>query len=182
MNFKKITSITVYCSSSNKISISYKKQAKKIGFFLAQKNIKLVYGGGSNGLMGEVARSVKEKNGYVTGIIPKFLIEKEGIDDHIDEKIIVNDMSQRKKLLFNKGEAFIALPGGAGTIEEITEIISWFNLGLHSKPIIFFNYKNFWDPLISIYKNIYKDMLIEKKHKELFYTIRNINEIKKLFK
>ena len=182
MNFKNITSITIYCSSSNKISVSYRKEAKKIGFFLGQKKIKLVYGGGSNGLMGEVARSVKEKNGFVTGIIPKFLVEKEGLDNHIDEKIIVEDMSQRKKLLFNKGDAFIALPGGAGTIEEITEIISWFNLGLHSKPIIFFNYKNFWNPLISMYKNIYKDVFIEKKHNELFYTISNIDEIKNLFK
>ena len=95
--------------------------------------------------MGEVAKSVRLNGGFVTGVIPKFLKITENVYQDANETIVVNSMSKRKELLYKKADAFIALPGGPGTIEEITEIISWFNLGLHCKPVILFNYNEFWD-------------------------------------
>ena len=181
MIIKNIKSITVYCSSSNKISKKYKKQAKNIGIFISKKKIKLIYGGGKNGLMGEVARGVKENKGYVIGIIPEFLKTKENMNTKIDQIIITKDMHKRKNLLYKKGDAILALPGGPGTIEEITEIISWLNLNIHSKPIILFNYKNFWDPLIKMYNKVYDNKFNSKKSKSLFYCVNNISEFKKMF-
>ena len=180
MKFQSIKSITIYCSSSNKISKTYKKLANNLGLYLAKNNINLVYGGGSNGLMGEVAKSVRLNGGFVTGVIPKFLKITENVYQDANETIVVNSMSKRKELLYKKADAFIALPGGPGTIEEITEIISWFNLGLHCKPVILFNYNEFWEPLIRMYKKIYREKFIEKKHNKIFYSVKNMSEIKKI--
>ena len=180
MKFHSIKSITIYCSSSNKISKRYRKLAYNLGLYLAKNNINLVYGGGSNGLMGEISKSVRLNGGFVTGIIPKFLKTTENLYKDANETIVVNSMSKRKELLYNKGDAFIALPGGPGTIEEITEIISWFNLGLHNKPVILFNYNGFWEPLIKMYKKIYKERFLEKSHNQIFYSVKNMSEIKKI--
>ena len=180
MKLKLIKSITIYCSSSNKINKKYIFMAKKLGVYLANKKIKLVYGGGSNGLMGEISRSMKLNGGFVTGVIPKFLKTKENLNKNIDNIIIVSDMAERKKILFEKADAFIALPGGPGTIEEITEIISWYNLGLHKKPIILFNHDNFWNPLIKMYSKTYKKNFVDKDYNKLFYVLKNFSDIKKI--
>ena len=182
MKLNKIKSMTVYCSSSNNIDKRYREIAKRLGSYLGKNNINLVYGGGSNGLMGEIAKSVKSSGGYVIGIIPKFLKTQENINTKMDKMIIVNNMSIRKKKLFEKGDAFIALPGGPGTIEEITEVISWHNLNIHKKPIILINDNKYWDPLIKIYKKAYKERFLDINYKNLFYSAKNISEFKKLFK
>ena len=140
----------------------------------------MIYGGGKNGLMGEVARSSKNNGGYVEGIIPKFLRSKENINKNLDKIIITKNMSERKKLLYEKGDAFLALPGGPGTIEEITEIISWLNLGLHKKPIIIFNYNKFWTPLINMYKKTYLKKFNHIKIESLFYCVNSVGQLKKL--
>ena len=146
-----IKSLTIYCSSSNLLDKKYYDLATKIGELLGKKKITIVYGGGKVGMMGKISKSAMEVGGEVIGVIPKFLDKKEIIDMEISKTIIVNDMSIRKKKLFDLGDSFLILPGGSGTIEEATEVISWKLLDLHNKPIIIFNYENFWSPLIEMY-------------------------------
>tara|TARA_Y100000590_G_scaffold470052_1_gene661624 strand:- start:8091 stop:8651 length:561 start_codon:yes stop_codon:yes gene_type:complete len=182
MKLYNIKKITIYCSSSNRINRNYLILANKIGHYLASKNIGLIYGGGSNGIMGEIAKGFKFNNGYVVGIIPRFLTTKENLYENLNEKIIVKDMAQRKNLLYQKGDAFMALPGGPGTLEEITEVISWRNLEIHSKPIILFNQNKYWDSLIKLYEKFYNNSFSNKQNKKLFYVIKNLSELKELFK
>ncbi len=180
MKLQSIKNITIYCSSSNKINKKFFKIAYNLGNYLSSKKINLIYGGGSNGLMGEIARTMQQNGSFITGIIPKFLETEENMNKKANKLIVVKDMTIRKKLLFEKGDAFIALPGGPGTIEEITEIISWYNLNLHSKPIILFNYNKFWNPLIQMYTKTYNQKFNNKKYKKIFYSVNNIKEIKKI--
>ena len=180
MKLQSIKNITIYCSSSNKINKKYFKIAYNLGKYLSSKKINLIYGGGSNGLMGEIARSMQQNGSFITGIIPKFLETEENMNRKANKLIVVKDMATRKKLLFEKGDAFIALPGGPGTIEEITEIISWYNLGLHKKPIILFNHDNFWNPLIKMYSKTYKKNFVDRNYNKLFYVLKNFSDIKKI--
>ena len=112
---------------------------------MAKERIGLVYGGGGLGLMGELARAVLAHGGRVTGIIPAFLSEKERMLRDVTELIVVDDMHQRKKLMFDKSDAFVALPGGIGTLEELVEQLTWAQLGRHTKPIVLVNIDEFWD-------------------------------------
>jgi uncharacterized protein (TIGR00730 family) len=146
-----IKSLTIYCSSSENLSNNYYDLAKDIGNYLAKNSIKVIYGGGKTGIMGKIAKSAIVSGGEVVGIIPEFLATKEKINYETTETIIVNNMSERKIKLFEMADAFLILPGGSGTIEEATEIISWKILGIHNKKIIIFNFNNFWDPLIEMY-------------------------------
>lgn len=115
---------------------------------LAAARIGLVYGGGSLGLMGEIARSVLDHGGHVTGIIPGFLSEREHMLVEAQELIVVDDMHQRKQLMFAKSDAFVALPGGLGTLEEFVEQLTWSQLGRHARPIVLANIEGFWNPLL----------------------------------
>ncbi len=119
-----------------------------MGRILAAARIGLVYGGGSLGLMGEVARSVLDHGGHVTGVIPGFLSERERMLTDAQELVVVDDMHQRKQLMFAKSDAFVALPGGLGTLEEFVEQLTWSQLGRHVRPIVLVNIDGFWDPLL----------------------------------
>tara|TARA_Y100000590_G_scaffold465515_1_gene638048 strand:- start:1619 stop:2170 length:552 start_codon:yes stop_codon:yes gene_type:complete len=180
MKKKPIKSVTIFCSSSNLVDKKYKKLAFNLGKYLASNSINLVYGGGSNGLMGEIARSTKLYGGYVIGVIPKFLSTKENINKKIDQSIIVENMTERKDILYKKGQAFIILPGGPGTLEEMCEIISWYNLGLHLKPIIILNYNNFWNPIIKMYNRFYMEKFTNEKKEQNFIEIKKIQELDKI--
>ena len=147
-----IKSLTIYCASSNNLDKKYYDLSIQIGEFLGKKNIKIIYGGGSIGMMGHISRSSMKVGGKVVGVIPKFLDKKEIINNDITETIIVKNMSERKEKLFQLGDSFLILPGGSGTIEEATEIISWKFLGIHKKNIIIFNFDNYWLPLMDMYK------------------------------
>jgi uncharacterized protein (TIGR00730 family) len=117
---------------------------------MAEHGIGLVYGGGNVGLMGTVARAVLDQGGYVTGIIPDFLKAREKMLDDVQETIVVSDMHTRKRLMFEKADAFVALPGGIGTLEELVEQMTWAQLGQHTKPILMLNTKGFWKPLMTL--------------------------------
>jgi len=145
-----IQNICVYCGSNSGADPAYAQAARKLGELIAKDNVGLVYGGGSLGLMGELARSVLDHGGRVTGIIPSFLSERERMLRDADELIVVEDMHQRKKLMFDKSDAFVALPGGIGTLEELVEQLTWAQLGRHKKPILILNIKKFWDPLCAL--------------------------------
>ena len=145
-----IRNICVYCGSNSGADPAYAQAARKLGALIAKDNVGLVYGGGSLGLMGELARSVLEHGGRVTGIIPGFLSERERMLRDVDELIVVEDMHQRKKLMFDRSDAFVALPGGIGTLEELVEQLTWAQLGRHTKPIVLVDVEGFWTPFVEL--------------------------------
>ena len=154
------TSLCVYCGSGRGENPAYAAAAQTLGEAMARNGIGLVYGGGGRGLMGEVARSTLDHGGYVTGIIPAFLSEKEQMLRDVDELIIVDDMHARKKLMFERSDGFVALPGGIGTLEELVEQLTWSQLGRHTKPIIVANIADFWSPFLSLLAHMKKDSFI----------------------
>jgi uncharacterized protein (TIGR00730 family) len=143
-----IRSVCVYCGSGNGANPVFAEAAEALGAAMAETGIRLVYGGGSHGLMGTVARSVIAHGGFVTGIIPEFLKNKEVMLDTAQEMIVTTDMHERKRLMFERADAFIALPGGIGTLEELVEQMTWAQLGQHNKPILMANIAGFWKPLL----------------------------------
>lgn len=145
-----IRSVCVYCGSGAGTDPRFVDDAWTFGRLLAESGTRLVYGGGGLGLMGAVARGVLDNGGEVTGIIPSFLVRKERMLDAVQEHIVVEDMHQRKQLMFDKSDAFVAFPGGVGTLEELVEQLTWAQLGRHSKPILIANLYRYWDPLIDM--------------------------------
>ena len=121
--------------------------ARAFGRILAENGMRLVYGGGSVGLMGALADSVLDHGGSVTGVIPDFLVNREHLLVRVQERIITRDMHERKRVMFERADAFVALPGGIGTLEELVEQLTWAQLGRHKKPILILNIDRFWDPL-----------------------------------
>ena len=138
-------SLCVFCGSKNGNNLIYKNAAKELGTYLAKNKIRLVYGGGSLGLMGELSSSVNRNKGDILGVIPKHLLQIEGINKNHGEIIITDDMHTRKKTMYNNSNAFLCLPGGIGTLEEVSETITWFQLNISRKPIFFLNINGYWD-------------------------------------
>ncbi len=148
-----IRSVCVYCGSSPGRNETYAKAGHLLGRSLARSGLRLIYGGGTKGIMGAVAQGAIKAGGKVTGIIPRFLINKEATEtslDRLDELLITDNMHERKHKMFEKSDAFVALPGGIGTVEEIVEIMTWAQLGHHRKPMVFGNIGGFWDPMLAL--------------------------------
>ena len=145
-----ISSVCVYCGSGFGSDPAFIEGAAEFGRRLAERGIGLVYGGGNVGLMGTVARAVLDHGGYVTGIIPDFLKSRERMLDDVQETIVVPDMHTRKRLMFERSDAFVALPGGIGTLEELVEQMTWAQLGRHTKPILLYSPNGFWKPLLTL--------------------------------
>ena len=144
-----IRSICVYCGSGCGTNPAYLKSAIEFGRILAENDVRLVYGGGANGLMGGIARSVLAHGGKVTGVIPGSLVELEGLIDEV-EKIIVRDMHERKMQMFKRADAFVAFPGELGTLEELLEQLTWAAIGHHNKPIVIANVCRYWDGFLDL--------------------------------
>jgi uncharacterized protein (TIGR00730 family) len=145
-----IKSICVYCASGPGNDPAYIQAATKFGRVLAENGIGLVYGGGSVGLMGALADSVLDHGGHVTGVIPEFLVDREHMLLRVQERIFTPDMHARKQTMFERADAFVALPGGIGTLEELVEQMTWAQLGRHKKPILVLNVLQFWEPLCAL--------------------------------
>ena len=154
MSNPKIRTICVYCGSGRGSDPVFVEAAVALGRMLAESGIGLVYGGGNVGLMGELARSVLDHGGHVTGIIPDFLKKRERMLDDVQETIVVTDMHTRKRLMFERADAFVALPGGIGTLEELVEQMTWALLGRHAKPILLLDTKGFWQPLLTLLEHM----------------------------
>ena len=152
--------VCVYCGSGLGLNPAYTAAAHTLGAAFAANDIGLVYGGGSLGLMGEVARSTLEHGGHVTGIIPGFLVEKEAMLRDVNEMIVTEDMHERKRLMFERSDAFVALPGGVGTLEELVEQLTWVQLGRHTKPVIVANIDGFWTPFLALLTHMKMDTFI----------------------
>jgi uncharacterized protein (TIGR00730 family) len=149
-DMNKIKTVCVYCGSGPGTNPRFVEAAIALGKALANGGIRLVYGGGSIGLMGAVATSVLDHGGMVTGIIPGFLTARENALKRVQELIVTPDMHERKRLMFEHSDAFVALPGGIGTLEELVEQLTWQQLGRHSKPVLLANIEGFWEPLLAL--------------------------------
>ena len=145
-----IRTVCVYCGSGPGTDPAFIEAARDFGKAMGREGVGLVYGGGSKGLMGAVANSVLDNGGHVTGIIPEFLQNREQTLRRAQEVIITPDMHVRKQTMFDRADAFVALPGGIGTLEELVEQLTWAQLGRHKKPILILNIKSFWDPLCAL--------------------------------
>jgi hypothetical protein len=163
-----IRSICVYCGSSPGRNPSYIAAGRELGKEIADGGLRLVYGGGTKGIMGAVASGVLSHGGQVTGIIPEFLVDMEATRHslgQLDELIITPDMHTRKHTMFERADAFVALPGGIGTLEEIVEIMTWGQLGRHEKPMVFANTNGFWDPMMELIRHMTEEGFIHTAHR-----------------
>ncbi len=163
----KISALCVYCGSSPGSDPAFVEAAHALGKTLAQNRVRLVYGGGSVGLMGALAEAVLEHGGQVTGIIPEFLAPREQPGRLPQELVVTRDMHERKRKMFERADAFVALPGGVGTLEELVEQLTWLQVGRHRKPVLLANIKGFWNP--------FRTLLDHMKRLEFIYNDRNIN-------
>jgi uncharacterized protein (TIGR00730 family) len=146
----KIKTICVYCGSGPGSNPRFIEAAIALGKTLAENRIRLVYGGGSIGLMGALATAALDHGGTVTGIIPDFLTSRENALTRVQELVVTPDMHERKRLMFERSDAFVALPGGVGTLEELVEQLTWKQLGRHTKPVLLANVDGFWEPLLAL--------------------------------
>jgi uncharacterized protein (TIGR00730 family) len=163
-----IRSVCVYCGSSPGGDSAYVEAGHQLGRSIARAGLRLVYGGGTKGIMGAVAQGTLKAGGKVLGIIPRFLMNKEATESalgQLDELVVTDNMHQRKHRMFEESDAFVALPGGIGTVEEIIEIMTWAQLGHHRKPIVFVNIKNFWDPMLALIDHMAAEGFIHTAHK-----------------
>lgn len=173
--------ITVYCGASMGVSPLYKEAAVEIGQWIADCGHTLVYGGGNTGLMGLLSEAVYVNGGKVIGIIPEFLVERELLNTDIGEVTIVETMSERKKKMFNLGQAFIALPGGLGTLEEISEVVSWARLGQNQHPCVFYNKNHFYDKLEAFIDHMVEEGFLDIEGWEKILFSDKISAIEKFF-
>ena len=163
--------ITVFCGSRVGLSEKYKEGAIALGKELVKRGITLVYGGGSVGLMGVIATTVMKEGGKAIGIIPQFLEEREVSHISLTELHIVNSMHERKAKMADLADAFIAMPGGPGTLEELVEIYTWAQLGLHQKPIGLLNINNYYDPLISFFDHMVEQHFLKENHRKIMSIV-----------
>lgn len=177
-----IKSLCIYCGSRTGNNKNFRSLAKTIGEILAKNNIKLVYGGGNVGLMGIVATSVMDNGGKVHGIIPAHLDKTEKSHDTISELTVVNNMHERKRMMFDHSDAFLVLPGSIGTLDETIEAITWKQLGLHDKPIILLNSENYWNPFIDLLEHIISNEFTVPETMELFHVVNDPLEVMPLLK
>ena len=176
----KIKSICVYCGSSPGRNQVYAKSAISLGRSIALHGLSLTYGGGTKGIMGAVSKSVLDNGGRVLGIIPRFLMGKEASGDGTGapaQLIVTDNMHQRKHKLFENADAFVALPGGIGTLEEIVEIMTWAQLGQHQKPMVFANVKGFWNPMLELLEHMRAEGFIHSGHLMRPLVIEDVEEI-----
>lgn len=177
MNTNIIRTVCVYCGSGPGTDPQFMEAASALGKAFAEHGIGLVYGGGSIGLMGAVANGVLDNGGKVTGIIPDFLTARENALSRVQELIVTKNMHERKQLMFEHSDAFVALPGGIGTLEELVEQMTWAQLGRHTKPILLANIANFWEPLLSLLAHMRQKEFIRQGLAVNFLTANRVEDI-----
>ena len=171
------SSICVYCGSSADVAQSYKDAAVHLGRVAGERGIEIIYGGGRVGLMGLVADSAIAAGGKVTGIIPWHILELEVAHQTLTELIVVENMHQRKMMMFDRSDAFVILPGGLGTLDEAFEILTWKQLGLHRKPIVVANIDGYWDGLLALVDHGVDEGFIRPRHARLFAVVDTVSAI-----
>jgi uncharacterized protein (TIGR00730 family) len=172
-----IGSVCVYCGSSAGHNPSFDAAARAFGRSLAENGVRLVYGGGGLGLMGALAQSVLDHGGQVTGIIPSFLTEREHALAEVQEHIVTRNMHERKQMMFDHADGFVALPGGVGTLEELVEQLTWVQLGRHAKPVVIANFEGYWDPLLGMLAHMRREGFIKKMAPVTYGIAETVEEI-----
>lgn len=171
-----IKKICVYCGSGPGSNPTFAAAARQLGRIMAENRVGLVYGGGSVGLMGEIADAVLAHGGEITGVIPQFLVNREHALAR-GNVIVTRDLHERKQTMFDHADAFVALPGGVGTLEEIVEQMTWVQLGRHKKPILLANIDNFWQPLCALLDHMEKLEFIRGGLEVRYLTAERIEDI-----
>ena len=176
----KIKALTVFCGSKSGNNPSFLSAAAALGNLLAQENIELVYGGGNKGLMGAVANGCLDQGGKVIGIMPKLLLEWEAQHTGLTELIITENMHDRKKILYEKGDAGLVLPGGMGTLDELFEMLTWNNLKIHNKKVFILNIDGYYDALIQLLENMDTNGFMYDNWKDRIIVCSSIEALKSL--
>lgn len=174
---KNITSLCVFCGSRLGNDSSYEKTARELGAVMADKDIRLIYGGGSVGLMGVIANAVLENGGEVIGVIPRFLDEMEVGKLDVTQLIITDNMHERKSKMFELSDGFISLPGGLGTLDETFEIMTWKQLKVHSKPIIILDVAGYWTELSALINALIFKGFADQGIKRMYRVVSNTAEV-----
>jgi len=169
--------VTIYGASSSQIDGQYLKMATELGKLLALNGIDCITGGGSEGMMGAVAKGALNAGGRVTGIIPQFMIDEGWGNKALSEIIVTKNMHERKQLMAEKSDACIALPGGIGTIEELMEIITWRQLSLYNKPVVIFNINGYYNPLLSMLEKAIEEKFMHPKSQEAWSIAYSPEEV-----
>lgn len=172
----RVDSICVYCGSSNQADPDFLSSAYAFGGEIARAGLKFVYGGGGVGLMGASARGAHDGGGRVLGIIPDFLLGREQPFADV-ETVVVHSMHERKMMMFERSDAFVVLPGGIGTLEEVVELLSWQRLGLHAKPVVFYNPRGFWDPLFELFHHTIRENLSPPEFAEAWRSVTEVEAL-----
>jgi uncharacterized protein (TIGR00730 family) len=177
IQLKMITSLAVFCGSKNGINGLYAEHAEQLGKLMAENNLRMIYGGGRNGIMGVIADAVMKHKGKVTGIIPHLLIEWESQHESITELLIAEDMHIRKKKMYELCDAAIILPGGFGTLDELFEMLTWNQLSIHDKKIFLLNSAGFFDHLIAHMDKLQQEGFLYESAKERITVLTDPGEL-----
>jgi len=172
-----IRRVCVYCGSSPGREPAFVTAARRLGELLADAGVALVYGGGSVGMMGAVATAVQARGGEIMGIIPGFLTSRENVFRGAAEVVVTRDMHERKRIMFERSDAFVALPGGIGTLEELVEQLTWAQLGRHRKPILLANINGFWDGLLGVFEHMDRTGFIHSGSRLNFLVTDDVEKI-----
>jgi uncharacterized protein (TIGR00730 family) len=172
--------LCIFCGSAKGEGSKYIELGAKIGEMLVKNNIGLVYGGASIGLMGAIADSVLKHGGHVTGIIPKSLVDYEVAHNGLSELFVTENMHQRKQMMYDCADAFLSLPGGMGTLDEMFEVLTWTQLKYHEKPSYIFNFEGFYDSLLSYLRHSQSEGFIKACHLKLLTEIKDLASLEKL--
>ena len=177
-----IKNVCVYCGSSSNVDEAFKEAATKLGKLIAFEKWGVVYGGGRVGLMGLVADSALQNGAYVTGIIPSHIEEREVQHDELSELHVVNTMHVRKQMMVDRSQAFVILPGGLGTLDELFELLTWKQLGLHDKPIVIVNMNGYWQKMLDATQNIANEGFMRQEDLTMFTVVESVDEVPEALK
>ena len=173
----RVGSVCVYCGSRHGARPAFTEAARRLGTMLAEADIRLVYGGGAVGLMGEVAQAVLDQGGRVTGIIPHFLDQAEVGKSNVTELIRTDNMHDRKARMAEMSDGFVVLPGGLGTLDETFEILTWKQLQLHDKPIVLLNIEGYWDHFVHLVEHQVREGFVQERYLKFFRVVDNVEEV-----
>jgi hypothetical protein len=176
-SMSKINALCVYCGSSPGTDPAFVETARDFGAILAQNQVRLIYGGGSVGLMGAVADAVLDHGGAATGIIPEFLTKRERPERRGQDLVVTRDMHERKRTMFERADGFVALPGGIGTLEEVVEQMTWAQLGRHKKPILIANINGYWNPLLTLIEHMREQQFLPPGLRVDFLIANRVDDI-----
>ncbi len=169
--------VCVYCASSSQCDAFYFEETRRLGAELARHGLTIVFGGGSAGLMGALADSALAAGGKVIGVLPQFMQEVEWGHNGLTELHLTDDMHQRKRMMIEKSQGLIALPGGSGTLEELFEAITWKRLGLHTHPIVIVNLRGFFDPALELLERCIRERFMRPQHRLMWSVVDSVDGV-----